>query len=218
MNKKPRQVYSFCTKKGWNGRKVCPTFLFDSGKDVFYTVSMAKIFYENRFILTKKLHHQYCKMTYRTMNKRMQVLSAALSLVMYALCAAAFFYLKMPKLSLVFLGFGIYFTVMIFYGYRFSEWINFRKMKDEYGPAITMVLHFQQDKVSVRVNEKSFAFKYSSISKAYETEDGYILIIGKRGMVEHGQIIFKQGFSKDTDIEEFKRFVNKKTKETIFDL
>lgn len=177
---------------------------------------MAKIFYENRFILTKKLHHQYCKMTYQTMNKRMQVLSAALAAVMYVLCAVAVFYLRMPKLCLVFFCFGIYFTFMIFYGYRFSEWINFRKMKDEYGPAITMVLHFQQDKVSVRVNEKSFAFKYSSISKAYEIDDGYILIIGKRGMVEHGQIIFKQGFTGDADLDEFKRFINKKTKETLF--
>ena len=193
-------------------------FSFDSVYNVFYTVFMAKIFYENRFILTKKLHHQYCKVTYRTMNKRMQVLSAVLAAVMYVLCAAAFFYLRMPKLCLVFLGFGIYFTIMIFYGYKFSEWINFRKMRDEYGPAITMVLHFQQDKVSVRVNEKSFAFKYSSISKAYETEDSYILIIGKRGMVEHGQVIFKKGFAKDTDIDEFKRFINKKAKETVFDL
>lgn len=179
---------------------------------------MAKIFFENRFILTQKLHHQYCKMTYRTMNKRMQVLSAVLSVVMYALSAAAFFYLRLPKLCLVFLGFGIYFTFMIFYGYKFSEWINFRRMKDEYGPAITMILHFQQDKVSVRVNEKSFAFKYSSISKVYETEDSYILILGKKGMVEHGQVIFKQGFLHDTNIDEFKRYINKKTKETIFDL
>ena len=179
---------------------------------------MAKIFYENRFILTKKLHHQYCRMTYRTMNKQMQVLSAVLASAMYIMCGGAFFYLKMPKLSLVLLCFGIYFTLMIFYGYRFSEWINFRKMKDEYGPAITMVLHFQQDKISVRVNEKSFAFKYSSISKVYETEDCYILIIGKRGMVEHGQIVFKQGFPHDTVIDEFKRFINKKSKETVFEV
>lgn len=179
---------------------------------------MAKIFYENRFILTKKLHHQYCRLTYRTMNKRMQILSAALAAVMYALSVAAFFYLRMPRLCLTSFAFGIYFTLMIFWGYRFSEWINFRKMKDEYGPAITMVLQFQQDKVSVRVNEKSFAFKYSSITKAYETEDTYILIIGKRGMVEHGQVIFKQGFSRDTDVDEFKSFLNKKAKETIFDL
>lgn len=190
--------------------------LFDSDQDVKYTVAMAKIFYENRFILTRKLHHQYCKMTYRTMNKRMQILCVALSVIMYALFAFALFYLRLPKLSLVFLGFGIYFTFMIFYGYQFSEWINFRKMKDEYGPAITMVLHFQQDKVSVRVNEKSFAFKYSSISKAYETEDSYILILGKQGMAEHGQIIFKQGFLHDADMDEFKGFINKKTKETIF--
>lgn len=148
----------------------------------------------------------------------MQILSAVLAAVMYVLCAVVLFYLRMPKLGLVFFGFGIYFTLMIFYGYKFSEWINFRKMKDEYGPAITMVLHFQQDKVSVRVNEKSFAFKYSSISKMYETEDSYILILGKKGMLEHGQIIFKQGFTHDANVDEFKQFINKKAKETIFDL
>lgn len=58
----------------------------------------------------------------------------------------------------------------------------------------------------------------SSISKAYETEDGYILILGKRGMAEHGQILFKQGFLNNADMDEFKRFINKKTKNTIFDL
>lgn len=129
--------------------------LFDSAKLVHYTDGMAKIFYENRFILTRKLHRQYCKMTYRVMNKRIQILSAVLAAVMYGLCTVSLFYLRLPKLFLVFLGFGIYFTFMIFYGYKFSEWINFRKLKDEYGPAITMVLHFQQDKVCVRVNEKS---------------------------------------------------------------
>ena len=177
---------------------------------------MAKIFFENRFILTKKLHHQYCRETYRTMNKRMQILALVLAILMYGLCAFSCFYLLLPRLAMVFLAFGIYFTFMIFYGYRFSEWINFRKMKDEYGPAITMVLHFLQDKVSVRVNEKSFAFKYSSIAKSYETEDTIILILGKRGMLEHGQVIFKQGFTGGAELEDFKKYINKKTEKEIF--
>lgn len=177
---------------------------------------MAKIFFENRFILTKKLHHQYCKETYRTMNKRMQILALVLALVMYGLCAVSLFYLILPKPALVFLAFGIYFTFMIFYGYRFSEWINFRRMKDEYGPAIAMILQFKQDKVSVRINEKSFAFQYASIAKAYETEDLIILILGKRGMVEHGQVIFKNGFTEHANLEDFKQYINKKTKNDIF--
>ena len=152
------------------------------------------------------------------MNKRMQILALILALAMYALCAVSLFYLILPKLALVFLAFGIYFTFMIFWGYRFSEWINFRKMKDEYGAAIAMVLQFKQDKVSVRINEKSFAFQYSSIAKAYETEDLIILILGKRRMVEHGQVIFKDGFTEHAKLEDFKQYINRKTKSDIFQL
>lgn len=177
---------------------------------------MAKIFFENRFILTKKLHHQYCKETYRLMNKRIQLLSLISALVMYGLFLFSALYLRLAKLAGVFLIIAIYFTAMIFLGYTFSEWYNFRKLKDDYGQAITMVLHFEQDKVNVRVNEKSFSFKYSSIYKAYETEDLIILILGKQGMVEQGQVIFKNGFTGHATLEDFKGYINKKTKEVIF--
>ncbi|MBQ8261237.1 MAG: YcxB family protein [Lachnospiraceae bacterium] len=177
---------------------------------------MANIFFENRFILTRKLHKQYCKKTFRKMRKNLQIYAVVLAVIALAASLLFLFYFKMQTPAIVFGVLSLYLLFMALFGYTFSEWINYRKLQKEHGKAIAMILEFYQDKIAVRVNKASFSFKYSSLSGAYETEDLIILIIGKRGMIEHGQVVFKDGFKDGKTIEEFKAYINKKTKKELF--
>ncbi len=177
---------------------------------------MANIFFENRFILTRKMHKEYCKHTFRKMRKNLQIYAYGMSIL--ALIAALLFqfYFHKDVPAIVFAVLSAYLFFMAVFGYAFSEWVNYRKLQDEHGKAIVMLLEFYQDKIAVKVNQTSLSFKYSSISGAYETENIIILIIGKRGMLEHGQVVFKNGFKDNKSVEEFKAFINKKAKQEIF--
>ena len=177
---------------------------------------MAKILYENKFILTKKLHRQYCEETFKTMRKQIRVLSFVLAAILCVAAIVLLIFFSMKKTALVVGIFGLYFIFMGFFGYTFSEWINFRKLQDEHGETVVMILQFEPKQVHVQVNKTSFRFKYSSISKGYETEDTLILILSRKGMIEHGQVIFKRGFSDKNALSDFKDFINEKTGKTIF--
>lgn len=181
---------------------------------------MAKLFFENKYILTKKLYRQYCSKTFVTMYKRNRILAFCLA-VGFTIAAVIVFIFTRIKWLTIFLGIlAAYFYMMGICGYHFSEWLNYRRMQEEQGDVLVHILKFCSDQVHVQVNQTKYTFKYSSITKAYETEDLFILIIGAKGMIEHGQVVFKNGFAEknDTTLQSFKEFVNQKAKKPIFDL
>ena len=77
-------------------------------------------------------------------------------------------------------------------------------------------MDFMPVQIFVKVGSSSFSFKYETIQKVYETEDIFILILKTKGMIEHGQIVFKNGFGEGVDIQEFKRFLNDKSGKELF--
>ena len=105
---------------------------------------------------------------------------------------------------------------VIFFGYAFREWLQYRELQDLHGKAIVNLVRFNSDQVQVTVNKTKLAFKYSTIVRAYESEELLILILGKKGMLEHGQPLYKNGFTDKIPLEEFKRFINEKTAKDIF--
>lgn len=175
---------------------------------------MAKIFFENKFILTPKLHRQYCKMCYAKMRRNSRIFAIVLALVSFiGACVSAYYRIKL--LCLISLVLVLYFILMSLWGYKFSEWVNYRSMKRKFGEVIVMIVDFFPAYVEVKTGKTSLTFKYSSISKAYETDDLIILIIAAKGMIEHGQILFKTNF-KDDSLDRFREFINEKTGKDIF--
>lgn len=185
---------------------------------------MAKAFYENRFILTKKLYHQYCKMTYKKMRKSTQRLAMILALITLIIALLVFFLLNGRKIMILFGILFLYFMAMYFSGYGFSEWINYRNLKRDYGHKsggeVVYQLRFEPVEVRVKAGETGFTFKYSSIEKIYETDDTFIFILSAKGMIEHGQIIFKNGFTDKSEetLVEFKKFINDKARKVLFEI
>lgn len=179
---------------------------------------MAKLFFENRFILTKKLYGEYCTKTFVSMHKKNRALAFGLAGGFGILTTLCMIFLPFKLLIAIGITLTIYFLYMGIWGYHFSEWIQFRKMQDEQGDVLLHQVRFCSDQIYVKLNQTSLTFKYSSITKAYETEHLLILIIGIQGMVEHGQIIFKEGFlnQEEDTVKQWKAFINEKTKREIF--
>lgn len=187
---------------------------------------MAKLIYENRFLLTKKIHKEYCRETYKKMRKANQRLALILAAITLVLFGILFFFLYGKKIMIilgVILGLAfLYFVSMFFFGYAFSEWFNYRDLKRNYGQQqggeVVYQLRFEPVQVKVKVGETSFTFKYSTIEKVYETENLFIFILSREGMIEHGQIVFKKGFTeKESDtLDNFKKFINEKAKKVLF--
>ena len=106
---------------------------------------------------------------------------------------------------------------MIFFGYSFREWIDYRTLQSDHGDVIVEIVKFNADNIHVKVNETGFSFNYRTIDCVYETEDEYILILNLPGMIEHGQVLFKKGFKDGTDVEAFKAYINRRAGKTVFE-
>ena len=185
---------------------------------------MAKIFFENKFLLTRKLHKQYCKKMYRETGTKTKVICIVLMIVCLAAAAGLYIGLNMLKLPIVLVILALYFLMMAFIGYTFSEWLNFGKLRDEHsageGLDVVIQVSFEPMNVVTKFGKTGFTFKYSTIEKAYETEDLIILVLNAKGMIRHTQIIFKKGFT-DKDIStlnRFRQFINEKTEKVIFEI
>ncbi len=177
---------------------------------------MAKLMYENRFILTRKLHKEYFRFCYRKLQKRTQLISGLLALL--ALGAAGYLYFGLHSIvgAVIGLVVAIYFVFVVFFGYAFREWLKYRELQDLHGKAIVNLVRFHSDQVQVTVNKTKFSFKYGTIVRAYESDELLILILKREGMAEHGQPLWKRGFTGEISLDDFKEFVNQKTGKTIF--
>lgn len=178
---------------------------------------MAKLMYENKFILTRKLHSQYFRYCYRKLQKQTRILAVILT-VLFAICFVLSIIFLGSRLAASLLGvITLYFFFMIFFGYSFREWIDYRKLQSDHGDVIVEIVKFNADNIHVKVNETGFSFNYRTIERVYETEDEYILILNLPGMIDHGQVLFKKGFKDGTDVEAFKAYINRRAGKIIFE-
>ncbi len=179
---------------------------------------MAKLMYENHFILNRKLHKEYFRFCYRKMQKQTQLISGLLAVLSLAISGCLFFGLHFIPGAVIGVVLAVYFVYVIFFGYAFREWLQYRELQEQHGEAIANRVCFCSDQVQVTVNKTKFAFKYSTIVRAYESENLIILILEKKGMLEHGQPLYKNGFAGKPALEEFKQYINQRTEKEIFQI
>ncbi|MCR5597602.1 MAG: YcxB family protein [Lachnospiraceae bacterium] len=178
---------------------------------------MAKLMYENKFILTRKLHSQYFRYCYRKLQKQTRILALVLTIIFAVCFVLSLILLGSRLIASLFAVLALYFFFMIFFGYSFREWIDYRKLQSDHGDVIVEIVKFNADNIHVKVNETGFSFNYRTIERVYETEDEYILILNLPGMIEHGQVLFKKGFKDGTDVDAFKAYINRRSGKVIFE-
>lgn len=177
---------------------------------------MAKLFYENKFILTGKLHAEYFRHCFKKLQKETQIMSLILAILSLAVSAVVMIFFRNVLFTSLFAVLSLYFIFMIFFGYTFRQWIDYRRLTDEHGDVLVTIVSFFSDRVKVKVNKTELYFKYSTIDSAYETEDSIILLLKAPGMTAHGQLLFKPAFKEEGGVEGFKKFLNQKTGKELF--
>lgn len=177
---------------------------------------MAKLFFENKFILTRDLHKEYCKATYKVTRTRRKVIYGILAVAFLAVALVSAFLWHLIPIIIVAGIISAFCFYSLFFGYLLYEWFDMGRLKEEFGPAVAMVVSFYSDRIGIRVNEKKVAFKYDSITRCIETEHLYIFFVYAEGIIEHGQAIYKNGFGEEIKIPEFQRVINEKTGKEIF--
>ncbi len=176
---------------------------------------MAKLCFENKFILTRKLHKEYCKTTYKKTRNKRKVVYGILAVLFLAVAVVAALVWKLLPVIIAAGVISLFCFYSLFFGYVLYEWFDMGRLKEEFGPAVAMVVSFYSDRVAIRVNDKKVAFKYSSITRCVETENLYIFFVYSEGIIEHGQALFKKGF-KEEEIPAFQKYINERTGKEIF--
>ncbi len=175
--------------------------------------------YENRFILTKKLHREYYRQLYKENGRGIRITST----VLMGLSAAGFMLtlilLKSVILAVVLLAAALYFALMIPFGYVFREWTDYRGLLRDHGAgAIFEIVSFYSDRMHVKVNKTEFDLTYTALRGIMETEKLWVLLFkGSSGMQET-LLLWKDGFKELTEdgIKEFFDFIDKKSEGMLF--
>ena len=172
---------------------------------------MATILFKNQFLLTRKLHKEYCKSMFYTRRKKLRITWAIISLVLIAAGIFLKVFLNFKVLPPILFFLGAVFAYSVFFGYKCSEWINYRKICNENsavpGLEAVIFIDFLPVQVTVKFGNAGYAFKYTSIVDTIETENLIILILQAPGMIEHAQLIFKGGFT-DKSQDTLDRFLH----------
>lgn len=175
--------------------------------------------YENRFILTRKLHREYYRQLYKENGRSIRLTS----IVLMGLSAAGFMLtlilLKSLILTVILLVAALYFALMIPFGYVFREWIAYRGLLRDHGAtAIFQIVGFYSDRIHVKLNKTEFDLKYTALAGVMETDGSWVLLFkGSSGMQET-LLLWKGGFKGLTEdgLKEFFEFIDKKSGGTLF--
>ena len=97
---------------------------------------MAKLMYENHFILNRKLHKEYFRFCYRKMQKQTQLISGLLAVLSLAISGCLFLGLHFIPGAVIGLVLALYFVFVIFFG-NFQNTIKAAKLPC----AHSMLLH-----------------------------------------------------------------------------
>jgi hypothetical protein len=180
---------------------------------------MARLMYENRFILTKKLHREYYRQLYKENGRGIRITSMVLMGLSVVGFMLTIILLKSLLIAAVLLAAALYFALMIPFGYVFREWTDYRGLLREHGAgAIFQIVSFYSDRIHVKVNKTEFDLKYTALSGIIKTDELWVLLFkGSSGMRET-LLLWRGGFKglTDEELKEFFDFIDKKSEGTLF--
>ncbi|MCR5118334.1 MAG: YcxB family protein [Lachnospiraceae bacterium] len=180
---------------------------------------MAKLFFENRFILTKKLHREYYRELYRKNGRSIKIISAVLACIFAAAFLLSVILFKSTPAAVLALVLCIYFVLMIPFAYVFREWIGYRGLRrDHQASAIFEIVSFYQDRIHVKVNKTEFDLKYDSLDGLMETKELWVLLLKGKSGLNSTQLLWKKGFTDKSEagLKAFREFIDNKSKKSIF--
>lgn len=166
----------------------------ENGKNKIPGVTPKSILLTNEFYLTKSLHHQYCKLTFRMFKKTWS--AKVFTASVFVLAASIFTLIKFHFLpvGIPLAVIGLYLAFMAFWGYLYKQGVSFKQLKTFYGDPIKMKVDFHPQYFTVVTKEGSLDFLYKQVTHYLQFTEFDILIVSAQGIIEHGQIIDKRSF------------------------
>lgn len=162
--------------------------------------------FENKTTITKEILAEFSKKAFKIYNKKyrmfvllISVLCIILSFTAIAADGFSWFFIFM-LLALIF------FLFMYFKGYIFKLNQNYKNFNGLYGTLPEFIYRFYDEKIEASASRANLSIDYSQITKFSETENLYILMIEKQGI-----ILKKNGFTIG-DFNNFKVFMEEKYK------
>lgn len=163
-------------------------------------------FFENHIKMTGKLLEEFVRETYRVVNKKLRTIS----LIMFII------YLFFAMFTFVFAGFSFstyvfsllflsaIFSFIFYKGYLFKLRENQKNLEALHGELPDTTIKFYEDNFENITNRSSVTIEYSRITEVLETENLFIIMIEKQGV-----ILLKQGFVIG-EFYDFKTFIENK--------
>lgn len=161
---------------------------------------MVKTLFKNVTIITEDVLSEFIKETYKRYNKKIRFM--------------ALLGIFLPSIVLIFLGrffpitiFTAAFGVFLFFkGYILHEKKVIKNFFDLHGPKPKATYIFTENKITSSIGKSEVSFDYEQISDFTETNNLFILIVKKQGLM-----IKKDQFSIGEE-DEFKSFLETKHK------
>lgn len=177
-------------------RTAVPPFVFPNTTKTTKPAKSAssEVLLRNSFILTKKMHLEYSRHTYRIFHKkwRNKVLLLATVVIAIGLLLILWPHWYIP--GILALVAGIYFFFMGLFGYVYGSYKEYRNFQEFFGPLVEMEVEFHPKHFSVKTAKGDRDFLYMQIMRRIELQNMSILIVGADGIIVHGQIVDKKSF------------------------
>ncbi len=161
----------------------------------------------NEMQLTKKMFMTYARITYYKFRYKFRLWALSLFLLTCSLAGLLVWLWNQPLWSILPLALSIYFLYMFFFGYQYSGGAAYRNLKEFYGDPIQMKVCFYDQFFRIETQKGSNDFLYTQVSHCITRKNLSILIVGAKGIIQHGQVIDLQTFTED-DLEKFQKIIS----------
>jgi len=164
------------------------------------------LLFENQTQTTKKLLEEFTKETYYAFNKKTRIVCLIMFIVEFFAFILGFIYsgfnFSMRLSFLLFLS--VFFLFFYFKGYVFKLQENRKSLESIHGELPHTINKFYEVNIETITNRSNLTFEYNKITNVLETENLFIIMLGKKGV-----FLSKRGFTVG-EFSDFKKFIENK--------
>ena len=162
--------------------------------------------FKNQILVTKELLDEFSKNVFKIINVKYRVIVFIILTVSSAFTILTLMNDGFSFVSLLLIIFSLFFLFMYTKGYTIKSTKNYENFKKIYGDTPTITSKFYKDKFEVITLDSSMEIEYSEITKVIESDNLYLLMLGRQGLM-----LDKNNFLMG-DFDNFKTFINEKYK------
>lgn len=160
--------------------------------------------FENRTRLTKEVMNEFGKESFSVFGKKYRIFVFIMAVISLLFAITFIIIDGFSWLVFFFILFAGFFLFMFFKAYLFRLKENYKNLTALHGEVPENLIKFYEDRFESITARSNISIEYSKITKLIETENLFILMIEKQGI-----ILLKNGFTTG-NFDSFKSFIKEK--------